>query len=511
MTVTTEKPATRTTTRKRVNNTPKLTTKTGDVDNTSDVQEVLSDNGYWFTKPHLLQLNLRVILPLLLTPIANGYLLSVVNVIFLTQQWKDLFQVPAGAQINLLVTGAAFGMFTAFLIHNTPWFSSRANQKDRKTWGIISGDVLVISGGLLQATCSRYWLFFIARYICGVGIYIANTASLAHLNELAFSQHKDILGMVYNGLVFVGIITGNSISYNDTTSSGGLVWRVPSAYIAVLPLIQVVALYLMGTPPSLKWLVATGKVAECKEVIRKFHTNGGENSDKTVDYELAELTDSYIRSKQQHHHHSIKEDALPILFNRESSLWFILCATALPFICTHFGNGIILNVLAEELEFVHGFNTPQQQILINGVLLLHNISTIIIKALFSSKRVSEHRLMLSGLMLTGVAISSYVFSHGDSTIWKIGALGLLACVHLNFVGLPTSIVSSSAPEKLGNKMSTLVGISSNVTTLYSGFINAWSMERIVWIDYTLACLAGFLHVVAFGAFVFNYRTKVRNI
>lgn len=438
-------------------------------------------------KPRLRELSLALLGPLL-TPLANGYILGVLNVVFLCQQWKDEFRLPAGAALNLLTTGAGFGGLAGFLLQN---FNSKWCDKQDKSRMITLGISIILLGGCVQSLCLGYWSFFVARFLCGLGSYISNAAASGLIRELSHPKHRGSLETIYSILLPIGLLCGNS---SDHTKP----WRTLSAYQMLLPALQLVLVYNYCIP-CLKSLIYKGDVAKCRELIQRFHVG------ELADEELASLTVEC---------NSKCEVSSRELARSGSAQKYIITGIILPFVCIHFGNGIILNIVAEALEFTYGLNTPQQQIVINLALLSYSLSTILVNRTIPS--ISNHKRVIYSLLFTGMVTLSFVFTHGcifvdmfsyDLTVLSISLLAFTACVHLTLIGLPTVYLSSWAPKHSSANLSTIIGFSSSFATLYSGFINAWSMDRHVWIEYTLTCLMGFIFLTLLTLFSITFRTK----
>lgn len=440
-------------------------------------------------KPRLLELYLALLGPLM-TPLANGYVLGVLNVIFLCQQWKNEFQLPAGVALNLLTTGAGFGGLTGFLLHNC---KSRSWERQDKSRMLIVGTCITLFGGFVQSLCLGYWTFLLARFLCGFGSYISNTASAGLINELSPPKYRESVETVHGILLPIGLLCGNS---SDHTKP----WRTLSTYQMILPVIQLALVY-KNYIPSFKSLIHRGDIARCRQLIQRFQTP----SRTLIEEKIASLA----MECNSTHEISSKE-----LARSGSTQKYVIIGTILPFVCIHFGNGILLNIVAEALEFTYGLNTPQQQIVINLALLSYSLSAILIKK--SSPSLSIHKQVLYSLLTTGLITLSFVFTHGclfvdmfsyDLTVLSVSLLAFTACVHLTLIGLPTSYLSSLAPKHSSANLSTIIGLSSNLSTLYNGFINAWSMERYVWIEYSLTCLAGFAFLTLMTLFTIAFKKR----
>ncbi|CAN6667738.1 hypothetical protein TRVA0_039S01332 [Trichomonascus vanleenenianus] len=476
------------------NRTKKLTANAVPI---NDEKNIPKFDRIWYRVPHLFRLNLSIAV-LLLASVTNGYTLGVANIVLLSPQWKNDFGELSIVKMNLVGSALGFGALTGIFL--VKWaLSEQIAQRDRNKT-IIGGNLIIILGGLLQASCSDFWTFTASRFLCGLGAYLADNSSSALVSELAFPSHKEIVGMVYGALWAFGAVLGNAITYEREDS---LYWRVPSAYQIILPVIQVFAL-LSGFAPSIKSLVAKGDLETCRKIIKDFHVGDSAPHESLVDYEIAQIAVDNQR----------KASKLRSLARSKSSYWLVMLSALVPFCCVHFGNGMLIGAVGETLDLQYGLGGTAQQICINGALFTYNVVSIAMKLL--SPSISKNRLSALSLSITIIGVLGTVFvrgyslnqfiSYDDVTVTR-ALLVLSVLIHLVCLGVPPSLVSKSAPEHASRKLGAVMDATTTLSFLYNGFVNPWSMDRGVWNAYVGLASKILGHFVAFGLFVYAFRER----
>uniref|UniRef100_A0A060TJY8 ARAD1D50952p n=1 Tax=Blastobotrys adeninivorans TaxID=409370 RepID=A0A060TJY8_BLAAD len=409
-------------------------------------------------------ISLQTNLPLLthlLTPLENGYLVGMPNVAFLSERWRQDFNYPAGHRLNLLSSALGLGMFCGFILLA---LVSRNTKQQKRHSILVLGNMAIIFGAIIQSMSFNFWHFFIARVSCGLGIYLASTTSNSIVEE-SFADSSDFITTLYNGMSLIGVILGNCVTFSSESS---LNWRVPSALQAILPIVQLL-----------------------------LHFQFPSNLDSTpINHDSC--------------HRSPSEFGLKSLLRRKSCHWYILSAAIVPCICVHFGNGILLTTFTEILEITYGLNNSHQQVLINGALLIYNVVSATLKA--SRGDISRLPLTIFNLVATGILATAFFraglatkFMTDDFAPSSVIMIVLACCAYNLLSGIPVSHLSDRAPKHF-ESASTIIGLSTNLTTLYNGFVNPWSMSQTVWVKYVLTVGAGLFHVGLFTAITLSYRT-----
>ncbi|KAI4602833.1 hypothetical protein KJ359_008053 [Pestalotiopsis sp. 9143b] len=104
--------------------------------------EVLPQTGrYWFQEPHLLRLNLILLIPLLSSSV-SGYDGSLMNGLQSLEQWKDYFGQPAGVTLGLVNAAQSIGSVLAI-----PFIGDLSDRFGRKP---------ILLAGAILASWSTY-------------------------------------------------------------------------------------------------------------------------------------------------------------------------------------------------------------------------------------------------------------------------------------------------------------------------------------------------------------------
>jgi MFS family permease len=134
----------------------------------SALAEVLPQNAkYWFQTPHLLKLNLILLVPLLSSSVAgydgkskfkeharfdmktlliHGHAGSLMNGLQSLDQWKDYFNHPAGALLGLINAAQSIGSVAAL-----PFVGACSDRFGRRPV-LLSGIIGVIIATIIQAS-----------------------------------------------------------------------------------------------------------------------------------------------------------------------------------------------------------------------------------------------------------------------------------------------------------------------------------------------------------------------
>ena len=85
--------------------------------------------------------------------------------------------------------------------------------------------------------------------------------------ELAYPQHRGKLTTLYNTLWYVGSIVAAWTVYGTIQYESDVSWRVPVAVQAVMPLIQLLGIFLL--PESPRWLCSKDRGEEAMQILIK--------------------------------------------------------------------------------------------------------------------------------------------------------------------------------------------------------------------------------------------------
>lgn len=160
--------------------------------------EVLpKDDRYWFQVPHLLRLNLILLVPLLSSSVA-GYDGSLMNGLQSLTQWKDYFGNPTGALLGLVNAAQSIGSVLAL-----PIVGSMADRYGRKAV-LLTGISGVIIATIIQATSTTLAQFVVSRLVVGAAGMFAAQPSPLLLAELSYPTHRGKYTSAYWTLYYLG-------------------------------------------------------------------------------------------------------------------------------------------------------------------------------------------------------------------------------------------------------------------------------------------------------------------
>ncbi|KAJ3939116.1 uncharacterized protein N0V96_010553 [Colletotrichum fioriniae] len=134
---------------------------------------------YWFQQPHLLRLNLLLLIPLLSSSVA-GYDGSLMNGLQSLQQWREYFGHPTGVRLGVVNAAQSIGSVLAL-----PIVGYLADRFGRKPV-LLSGIILIIVATIIQSTSINLPMFIISRLVVGFGGMFVVHPSPMLIAELAW-------------------------------------------------------------------------------------------------------------------------------------------------------------------------------------------------------------------------------------------------------------------------------------------------------------------------------------
>jgi MFS family permease len=185
----------------------------------SALAEVLPQNAkYWFQTPHLLRLNLILLIPLLSSSVAGydgksqstgisdidetvliqRHAGSLMNGLQSLDQWKDYFNHPAGALLGLINAAQSIGSVAAL-----PFVGACSDRFGRRPV-LLCGIIGVIIATIIQATSHSLAQFIVSRFVVGAaGMMIVQPAPLL-IAELAYPTHRGKYTSAYWTMYYLG-------------------------------------------------------------------------------------------------------------------------------------------------------------------------------------------------------------------------------------------------------------------------------------------------------------------
>ncbi|KAJ0323961.1 hypothetical protein COL5a_008081 [Colletotrichum fioriniae] len=153
---------------------------------------------YWFQQPHLLRLNLLLLIPLLSSSVA-GYDGSLMNGLQSLQQWREYFGHPTGVRLGVVNAAQSIGSVLAL-----PIVGYLADRFGRKPV-LLSGIILIIVATIIQSTSINLPMFIISRLVVGFGGMFVVHPSPMLIAELAYPTHRGKYTSAYWTMYYLGI------------------------------------------------------------------------------------------------------------------------------------------------------------------------------------------------------------------------------------------------------------------------------------------------------------------
>ncbi|KAK2812627.1 hypothetical protein FQN50_001273 [Emmonsiellopsis sp. PD_5] len=308
---------------------------------------------------------------LMLCATINGYDGSLLNGLQTMDYWQEYFDHPSGPTLGLFTAIMNVGGFSALFV--SPYLADYFGRRTATAIGVV---VMVVGVVIHVVPQVNRGMFVGGRFLVGFGSNISIGAAPLLIMELAYPQHRGKLATLYNTLWYVGSIIAAWTVYGTIKYKGDVSWRVPVALQALMPVIQLLGIYLL--PESPRWLLSEGRGDEALDVLAKYHANG-DYDDPFLKAEYAEIEQTLQLEKGVS-----KEGWLVFLAtpgNRKRLL--LICLTSFFSQCS--GNGLVSYYLHDILESV-GVTDSTDQALFNGGL---QIWSFLVAVIFSVSLVDK--------------------------------------------------------------------------------------------------------------------------
>ncbi|KAL4866022.1 hypothetical protein BDV12DRAFT_140121 [Aspergillus spectabilis] len=455
---------------------------------------VLPQNGRpWFRVPHLLQLNLILLIPLLSSAVA-GYDGSLMNGLQPLTQWKDYFGNPTGSILGVVNAAQSIGSVVSL-----PVIGIMSDRIGRRLT-LLSGAIVIIIASIIQAASVQYGMFVFSRVLVGVGSMLVVQPSPMLITELAYPTHRGKYTCAFWTMYYMGAILASWTCYGTQKHlTSNWTWRVPSIVQAGFPLVQVAFWWFV--PESPRWLVANGRKEEAQHLLARFHT-AGEISHPLIQFEMAEIVRTIELEAQA------AETGWSALVQTPGNRKRTFIAVCIGAFAQWNGVAVVSYYLTLVLDTV-GITDTDTQTLINGLLQIFNFIAALSAAMFVD-RLGRRTLFLwsaAGMLLSFViwTACSAVF---DST--QASALGrtVIAFVFIFYfhydiaytpllMGYPTEIF----PYSIRSKGLTVELLSVYGSLIILAFVNPIALDSIGWRYYIFFCAFDVV-VLAVTYFVF---------
>ncbi|ETN45962.1 uncharacterized protein HMPREF1541_00144 [Cyphellophora europaea CBS 101466] len=448
----------------------------------------------WFKVPHLLRLNLILLVPLLSSAVA-GYDGSMMNGLQSTSSWKNYFNDPKGSVLGVVNAAQSIGSVVSL-----PFVGYLSDKLGRR-YTLLLGCLTVVIASAIQAASVNYAMFVISRLLVGVGGMLVTQPSPMLIAELAMPQHRGKLTSAFWTFYYFGAILAAWSTYGTQKhiSNSDWAWRGPSILQAAYPILQIAFFWVL--PESPRWLVANGRATQAREILTKYHV-GGDASHPLIDFEMAQI-EAAIESEKQAS--TTKWSSLVATPGNRKRTIIAVCVGAFA---QWNGVAVISYYLTLVLDTI-GITDPDTQTLINGLLQIFNFVAAA-SAAFLVDRLGRRTLFLwSGFgMLASFIIWTACSATFDMTGSNAAGIVVLVFIFVYFFhydiaytpllfGYPTEIF----PYSLRAKGLTVEMISIYGSLVVLAFVNPIALDNIGWRYYIVFCIIlGFIVVTTWFYF-----------
>ncbi|KAI0521279.1 hexose transporter [Xylaria bambusicola] len=430
-------------------------------------------NKYWFQQPHLLKLNLLLLMPLLSSSVA-GYDGSLMNGLQSLEQWQTYFGSPSGATLGLVNAAQAIGSVLAL-----PFVGVLTDKFGRKP-SLFLGLAIIIVATIIQATSFNLSQFIIARAIVGFGGMFSVHPSPLLIAELAYPTHRGKYTSAFWTMYYLGAILASWTTFGCQNYQSTWAWRIPSILQAGFPIIQLIFFYWV--PESPRWLVSKDRTVEATEILSRYHApDQGPGESPLVRYQLEQIVQTLRQEK------IASSAGWSALISTPGNRKRTLIAFLVGFMAQWNGVAVVSYYLTLVLRTI-GITSTYTQTLINGLLQVFNFASAL-GAAFLVDRLGRRTLFLwsgVGMLVSYIiltACSAVVSISGNQSAGIVVVVTLftfffhydIAYTPLLF-GYPTEVL----PFNIRGKGLTveLFGIYGSLTLV--SFVNPIGLENIGW-------------------------------
>ncbi|KAL3487866.1 general substrate transporter [Aspergillus germanicus] len=444
------------------------------------IQQLCTKESWWRV-PHLLKLNLILLVPFV-SSYVGGFDGSMLNGVQTVQQWKEDFDHPSGGMLGLMVNMQTIGGVVALPI--APFVADRFGRRIP----IFIGSIIIIGAAILQGSAKNMGMFVAGRFFIGLGGMFVATASPPLLGELAYPTHRPIITAVYNTTWYIGSIVAAWSTYGTFDMPNSWSWKIPSLLQGLVSISQVVFIFFV--PESPRWLIANGRTGDATKILSKYHC-GTEEPTTLVQLQVAEITGAMEFER------SLSSVSYLQFFETKGNRHRLFVVAALGFIIQWCGNQLISGYLALVLIDT-GITNPETQNLINGALQIYNF------VIATSSATLVDRLGRRFLFLTSTIGMLFSF-----TIWTILAarnqiteghqglgIGVVVMVFVFYTfynlamnPLPIAYLVEVLPYTLRAKGLSVFNLAQICSGLFNGFVNPVALEALRWKYYIMFCCA----------------------
>ncbi|CUM50056.1 uncharacterized protein AC631_00900 [Debaryomyces fabryi] len=451
----------------------------------------------WYKVPHLRQLNFCVLL-ISLSSATLGYDSSMLNGLQSLAYWRDYLGNPTGTTLGALTNGTIFG----FIIGNTiaPYVADKFGRRI----AIISGQIIIIIGSVLQGVSTNYAFFLVSRVILGFGSILTMVSSPSLISEISYPTHRHVTTTFYNTNYYVGAAIAAWVTFGTSTIASNYSWRIPSYLQGAIALIQISLFWMV--PESPRYYISKGKVDKAQEVLMKNHIG---NSQDPGDIGLVKFEVEEIQAALEMEKISANTSYIDFLRTPANRKRLFICIF-IAILMQLSGNGLVSFYLSKVLNSI-GISDEKEQLKINGCLMIYNWATAVAVSFFVNRFRRRTLFMTSTiLMLLTYVIWTVLSAINEQRDFKEASLGkgVLAMIFFYYLGynmgangLPYLYLTEILPYNQRAKGINLMMFFYNIILIYNGFVNPVAMDAISWKYYIVYCCVIVFEIVVVYLFL----------
>ncbi|KAJ2902731.1 hypothetical protein MKZ38_000157 [Zalerion maritima] len=458
-----------------------------------EISQYLPENQKpWYRTPHLLKLNLCLLVPML-SSASVGYDGSMMNGLQTLPQWRDHFGNPRGALLGLMNSVYPLGKVVAL------FFVSYICDRFGRKLPLLVGLVACISFAILQGLSPNFHSFVIARSFLGFFTSFLSQPSPIIIAELAYPTHRGKATALYNTFYYFGAIIAAWCTYGTNKLDTKWAWGIPSMLQGAVPLLQLLGWWFL--PESPRWLVSQGRQEEARQVLIDNHA-GGQADSPLVQFEMEEIERALVLEAE-----SMSTVSWVELVRTPANRKRTLIAGLVGWFAQWNGVGVVSYYLSLVLNTI-GITKSKDQTLINGLLQIFNwiISTGL--GALAVDRVGRRALFListSGMLVSYIiwtGLTSYFNDTQNSTSGR--AVLAFIFIYYFFYDIAWTPLLQAYPVEIFPYTLRARGLSFTYVCSFTGLIvgnqvNPIAMEAIGWKYYIVFCciLAVLLVIIYF--------------
>uniref|UniRef100_A0A060SZF0 ARAD1C00242p n=1 Tax=Blastobotrys adeninivorans TaxID=409370 RepID=A0A060SZF0_BLAAD len=434
---------------------------------------------WWPLVPHLLKLNLMLLVPLLSSATA-GYDGSLMNGLQSLDEWKSYFHNPQGSLLGFVNAAQSAG--SVIILPLCGWMADNIGRKLTLAIGLL----IIIIATIIQATSTTLAQLIVSRFVVGAGGMLSAQPAPMWIAELSYPSHRGKLTSLYWCFYYLGAILASWATYGVNGRGDTWAWRIPTILQAGYPFIQLVA--IMFVPESPRYLVSKGKMEKARQILVNCHA-GGDQSSELVEVEMTEILTSIEAEKVSEE--SRWRDLVSTAGNRRRTY----IALTLGISAQWNGVAVVSYYLTLVLDTI-GITKSSMQTLINGLLQIFNFIAAASGAVLVDRMGRRTLFLWSGL---GMLISYVVWTicsalfdiHGTNGA-GISVVVFIFVYYFHYdiaytpllLGYPTEIF----PFYIRSKGITVELIGVYCALILAAFVNPIALDNIGWKYYIVFCV-----------------------